>query len=141
MKTFKMMSFQYVSPAGIQAIPLTDGIIINQENSHQAWILEIYTPLEHRTLFESLLLSEEIFEAQVIISFPDNEPASFSLVVSKIEEIGDHVSILCRGTLKSQRKRYAERLLQELLAEGISNEELLPLFEKGMKERPKLKNG
>ena len=51
-----------------------------------------------------------------------------------------HISVLLKGTLKAQRKRYAEQLLQELLAEGLSNEELLARFENGMKERPKLKN-
>lgn len=140
MKTFKMISFQYMSATGTQVIPLIDGIVINQENSHQSWIVEIYTPAEHRVLFDELLANQTIFDAQIVISFPDNEPAPFSLVVTKIKAIGDYISILCQGKIKIQRKRYAERLLQELLAEGISNDVLLERFEKGMKEHPKLKN-
>ena len=141
MKTFKMLSFDLLTSTGsTQSIPLTDGIIINQENSHNSWILELYIADEHRGVFNPLLASHEVFEARAVISFPDNEPAPFSLVVNQIVEIGDYVSVLCKGTLKAQRRRYAELLLQELIAEGLPNDELLTRFERGMKERPKLKN-
>ncbi|MGM9946241.1 MAG: YwpF-like family protein [Lysinibacillus sp.] len=140
MKTFKMLAFDLLSTGNMQQIPLTDGIIINQENSHNSWILELYIPNTYRDVFEPLLASNTVFDARAVISFPDNEPAAFSLVVSNIKDIGDHISVLLKGTLKAQRKRYAEQLLQELLAEGLSNEELLARFESGMKERPKLKN-
>ena len=141
MKTFKMLSFDLLTSTGsTQSIPLTDGIIINQENSHNSWILELYIANDYRGFFDPLVLSHDVFEARAVISFPDNEPAPFSLVVTKIIEIGDYVSVLCKGTLKAQRKRYAELLLQELIAEGLPNDELLTRFERGMKERPKLKN-
>lgn len=135
-----MMAFDLLLTGNIQQIPLTDGIIINQENSHNSWILELYIPNTYRYVFDSLLASNTVFDARAVISFPDNEPASFSLVVNNVKDIGDHISVLLKGTLKAQRKRYAEQLLQELLAEGLSNEELLARFENGMKERPKLKN-
>ena len=134
------MAFDLLLTGNIQQIPLTDGIIINQENSHNSWILELYIPNAYRNVFDSLLASNTVFDARAVISFPDNEPASFSLVVNNVKDIGDHISVLLKGTLKAQRKRYAEQLLQELLAEGLSNEELLARFENGMKERPKLKN-
>ena len=135
-----MLAFDFMSTGSIQQIPLTDGIIINQENSHNSWILELYIPNTYRDIFNPLLATNTVLDARAVISFPDNEPASFSLVVSNIKDIGDHISVLLKGTLKAQRKRYAEQLLQELLAEGLSNEELLIRFESGMKERPKLKN-
>ena len=135
-----MLAFDLLSTGNIQQIPLTDGIIINQENSHNSWILELYIPNTYRDIFETLLAFNTVFDARAVISFPDNEPAAFSLVVSTIKDIGNHISVLLKGTLKAQRKRYAEQLLQELLAEGLSNEELLARFESGMRERPKLKN-
>lgn len=140
MKTFKMLSFDLMTDGSTQSIPLTDGIIINQENSHNSWILELYIASSCRGIFDPLLTSGQVFDARAVISFPDNEPAPFSLVVCTIKEIGDYVSVLCKGTLKAQRKRYAELLLQELIAEGLPNDELLTRFERGMKERPKLKN-
>ncbi|MFF5993882.1 YwpF family protein [Lysinibacillus sp. KU-BSD001] len=139
MKTFKMISFDLLLADHTQQIPLIDGIIINQENSHHSWILELYIPNNFNEVFEPLLASGDVFEARAVISFPDNEPAPFTLVVSKIKHIGDHISVLLKGTLKAQRKRYAEQLLQELLVEGLSNDQLLDRFKQGMKERPKLK--
>ena len=134
------MSFDLMNDGSAESIPLTDGIIINQENSHNAWILELYIASDYRGTFDRLMAAGDVFEARAVISFPDNEPAPFSLVVEKVKEIGDYVSVLCKGTLKAQRKRYAELLLQELIAEELPNDELLTRFERGMKERPKLKN-
>ena len=134
------MSFDLMNDGSAESIPLTDGIIINQENSHNAWILELYIASDYRGTFDRLMAAGDVFEARAVISFPDNEPAPFSLVVEKVKEIGDYVSVLCKGTLKAQRKRYAELLLQELIAEELPNDELLNRFERGMKERPKLKN-
>lgn len=134
------MSFDLMNDGSAESIPLTDGIIINQENSHNAWILELYIASGYRGTFDRLMAAGDVFEAHAVISFPDNEPAPFSLVVEKVKEIGDYVSVLCKGTLKAQRKRYAELLLQELIAEELPNDELLTRFERGMKERPKLKN-
>ena len=134
------MSFDLMNDGSAESIPLTDGIIINQENSHNAWILELYIASGYRGAFDRLMAAGDVFEARAVISFPDNEPAPFSLVVEKVKEIGDYVSVLCKGTLKAQRKRYAELLLQELIAEELPNDELLTRFERGMKERPKLKN-
>ena len=42
LKTFKMLSFDLVTEDGVQPFPLIDGIIINQENSHQSWVLELF---------------------------------------------------------------------------------------------------
>ncbi|MEO4054091.1 YwpF family protein [Solibacillus sp. CAU 1738] len=138
MKTFKMMSFDLLSEDGEQTIPITDGLIINQENSHQSWVLELFIPSQHRTIFEKLQATGDVFDARAVISFPDNEPAPFSLVVSSMKNIGDHVSVLLKGKIKARRNRYAELLLQQLLAEGLSNKELLIRFEQGMLKRPKI---
>lgn len=140
MKTFKLLSFEMTTKNGTQQIPLTDGIIINQENSHQSWIIELFLPATFQKDFNELLQSADVFEARVVISFPDNEPAPFSVVVSVIRDIGNHISVLLKGTLKAQRKKYAVQLLKELLDEELSKDELLTRFEHGMKARPKLKD-
>ena len=61
------------------------------------------------------------------------------MIVHTVEEIGNHVSVLLKGTLKIKRSKYAEQLLSELLAEGVSLEDLLDRFTQDMKKRPKLK--
>ncbi|MEG0472856.1 MAG: YwpF family protein [Solibacillus sp.] len=139
MKTFKMLSFDLSSEGQIKKIPLIDGIIINQENSHQTWILELFTSSEYHHFFHELLLADAILDARAVISLPDNEPAPFLVVVHSISEIGDQISILLKGRLKAQRKKYAELLLSQLLEGGLRNEELLEAFERGMRERPSLK--
>lgn len=140
LKTFKMLSFDLVTKDGVQPFPLIDGIIINQENSHQSWVLELFMEKQYRSTFDELLANATVFNVRAVISFPDNEPAPFQVIVHTVEEIGDHVSVLLKGTLKIKRSKYAEQLLSELLAEGVSLEDLLDRFTQDMKKRPKLKN-
>lgn len=139
LKTFKMLSFDLVSEDQIKKIPLVDGIIINQENSHQTWVLELFTSSDYLQFFNELLHADVILDARAIISLPDNEPAPFSVVVHSITEIDNRISVLLKGRLKAQRKKYAELLLSQLLESGMRNEELLEAFERGMRERPSLK--
>ncbi|MFJ3388261.1 MULTISPECIES: YwpF family protein [Lysinibacillus] len=140
MKTFKMLSFDLVTKDGMQPFPLVDGIIINQENSHQSWILELFMDRQYRSIFDELLANATVFNVRAVISFPDNEPAPFQVVVHTVQEIGEHISVLLKGTLKTKRSKYAEQLLAELLVEGVTLDKLLDRFSHGMKERPKLKN-
>ncbi|MGG2052996.1 YwpF family protein [Lysinibacillus pakistanensis] len=140
MKTFKMLSFDLVTKDGIQTFPLVDGIIINQENSHQSWILELFMERQYCSTFQHLLEKAAVFNVRAVISFPDNEPAPFQVAVHTIQEIGEHISVLLKGKLKTKRSKYAEQLLAELLAEGVSLDNLLDRFSHDMKERPKLKN-
>lgn len=139
MKTFKMLSFDLIKEDGKQNLPLIDGIIINQENSHKSWVLELFISKEYISTFQQLRKSGDIFDVHVVISFPDNEPAPFSVVVSEIREIQENFSVLLKGSVKQLRKKYAEQLLKLLLEENLPKEELIARFEQGMKERPRLK--
>ncbi|KOS66592.1 hypothetical protein AEA09_17790 [Lysinibacillus contaminans] len=140
MKTFKMLSFDLVTEDGMQNVPLVDGIVINQENSHQSWILELFIEQKYHSTFSDLLDKNAVFDVRAVISFPENEPAPFHVAVYAVQEIGDHLSVLLKGTLKAKRSKYAEQLLAELLSEGVSVEDLLNRFARDMKIRPKLKN-
>jgi hypothetical protein len=140
MKTFKMLSFDLINDDGGLNIPIIDGIVINQENSRKSWVLELFISKDYQSIFEKLKNSNEVFEVHVIISFPDNEPAPFRVAVSNIREIGEKISVLVKGTIKTRRSRYAEQLLKSLLNEELSSEDLMNRFEKGMRERPLLKD-
>lgn len=140
MKTFKLITFDMLTQEGIQSIPLIDAIIINQENSQQTWILELFLTKEYQPIFENSLHNHNSFEARVVISFPDNEPAHFNVAIYQIKEIGNNISVLLKGSLLTQRRKYASQLLEKLLKENLSHEELLTRFERGMKIRPTLKN-
>lgn len=140
MKTFKMISFDLVNDDGGTHIPLVDGIVINQENSRKSWILELFISKEHQSIFEDLKDANKVFEVHVIISFPDNEPAPFKVMVSDIREIGEKLTVLLKGTIKIRRSKYAEVLLKQLLNENLPKEEIMERFSKGLRERPLLKD-
>ncbi|MFC4410646.1 YwpF family protein [Chungangia koreensis] len=139
MKSFKMLTIGVVENEEIVDYPLQDGICINQENSHRSWILEAYTDRKFKEIFEKYEKSQEPIDVRVVISYPENEPAAFNVVVYAVKEIGENISVLMKGTLKRIRSQYAEQLLEQLLEEGLSDGELLEGFKEGMKSRPRLK--
>ena len=120
-------------------IPLEDGIIINQENEARSWAIELFTTKELKEYFDDLVASQELVEARVVISYPENEPAPFEMMAYSVKAVGDSISVLLRGTLKRARRKYAEGLLAELIEDGFEGDDLLVRFEKAMKERPTLK--
>ena len=138
MKTFKMLSFEIEKDKKLQNFPLIDGLVINQENSHQLWTIEMFISNEYQDFFNNFLEDQSVIKAQVVISFPDNEPAYFLVVVSSIHQIGDCISVLFKGRITQKKRQYAELLLEKLLSEDLSKEELLQEFELGLRERLKL---
>ncbi|WOV88020.1 YwpF family protein [Sporosarcina oncorhynchi] len=139
MKTFKMISIGILDGEKLVDFPLIDGIIINQENSHRLWVLELFIASEHEAFFTRLKDTDELVEARVVISYPGNEPAGFRVTVDAIQQIGDNISVLLKGRLKRARSKYAEHLLEELITEGLGGDALLKRFESDMRERPRLK--
>lgn len=139
MKTFKMISVDIIRESKETQIALEDGIVINQENTSRSWILELFIDQKYEDFFNELKTSGELFNAKVVISYPENEPAHFEVVTYSVKQIGDHLSVLLRGTLKRARRKYAESLLSDLIEEGLTGEELLAKFEHDMKTRPTLK--
>lgn len=139
MKTFKVIETSILSANETKLIPLEDGIIINQENAARSWAIELFTTRDLKPYFDSLVDSQELVEARVVISYPENEPAPFEVMVYSVKSIGEQISVLFRGTLKQARRKYAEGLLADLIEDGLEGSELLERFEKDMKERPSLK--
>jgi len=139
MKTFKMLSIGILHEENVKDFPLIDGIIINQENSHRMWILEMFIDKGNQPIFEKWMADEELLEAKVVISYPENEPAAFRVAVKGVKLIGENVSVLMKGRLKRVRAQYAEQLLEELIGEGMGGADLLKRFESDMRSRPRLK--
>lgn len=139
MKTFKMISVEILHDGNYIDYPLIDGIIINQENSHHMWILELFISKEYKNFFEERIEDNELLEAKVVISYPENEPAAFLVDVASIKQIDNNISVLLKGRLKRARTQYAEQLLEELIDEGLGGKDLLERFEADMLARPRLK--
>ncbi|TWT27666.1 YwpF family protein [Planomicrobium sp. CPCC 101110] len=140
MKTFKLLSLEVVEDENIVDFPLHDGIIINQENNDRSWLLEMLVDLDYRETFEKMKESGRIFDVKVVISYPGNEPAPFQVSIYSVKVIGEHISVLMKGSLKLARRKYAETLLSELLEDGLEGEELLQRFEHDMRSRPVLRS-
>lgn len=138
MKTFKLLSFSLVENEEVE-YPLIDGIIINQENSRRSWVLEMLMEHQHKDVFNRLQEIGNVVDVNVVISYPGNEPAPFEVAVYGVKPIGEHISVLMKGTLKRARRKYAETLLSELLEDGLSGDELLEQFESDMRTRPVLR--
>jgi len=138
-KTFKMLSVTVLHEGNFIDFPLIDGIIINQENSHHMWILEMFIDEKYKDFFDDRMKEDELLEAKVVISYPENEPAAFVVAVSTVKKIKNKITVLLKGRLKRARTQYAEQLLEELLGEGLGGDELLQRFEGDMLARPRLK--
>jgi hypothetical protein len=140
LKTFKLMSFEVFQGTGFKRYFLEDGIIINQESSHKSWVLEIFCDADYADDFKDLINTDTILEVRAVISYPDNEPAAFRVLVQGLEYTSDgHISVLFKGTLKTQnRQQYAELLLEHLVQQGLEGEALMDRFARDMKERPRL---
>ncbi|MEK3935774.1 YwpF family protein [Sporosarcina sp. FSL W7-1349] len=139
MKSFKMLSVSILDDDQMKDFPLIDGIIINQENSHHMWVLELFIDEKYQETFENWKAADELLEAKVVISYPENEPAAFRVAVEAVKKIGDNISVLMKGRLKRARSQYAEQLLEELIGEGLDGGDLLRRFESDMRSRPRLK--
>ena len=139
MKTFKMLSVVVLHEGHFTDFPLNDGIIINQENSHRMWILEMFIDEKHKSFFEERQKEDELFEVKAVISYPENEPAAFLVTIASIKQIGNKIAVLMKGRLKRARTQYAEQLLEELIGEDLAGDELLKRFESDMLARPRLK--
>lgn len=139
MKTFKMLSMGLADEENIINFPLVDGIIINQENSYRSWVLEMLMDLSHEERFTQMMNTGKIYDVKVVISYPENEPATFEVGIYGVKRMGDHISVLMKGTLKRARRKYAETLLSELLEDGLEGEQLLTRFESDMRSRPVLR--
>lgn len=128
MKTFKIVDLQLVEENEKVYIPLHDGLIINTENDKGEWVIEAYINNEMASLFKAKKESETLFQVETVITRSGNEPALFSVSVQKVREIGENSSILLQGTLINAKQSYTEVILQELIDQGLSGDQLMTKF-------------
>lgn len=136
MKTFKLISLQVVDEDKLIDIELDDGLIINKEDEHSTWLLETYISSQYKDYFQQK--SDQELVVQVVISKKENDPAAFLTTILSINDLENHVSILFKGQLKRSRNDFAEILLQDLLEQGLSGDDLMKEFKLKMRSRPKL---
>ncbi len=99
-------------------LELIDGLIINKEDEQNNWLIEVYTMTENLDLFEKALHTQEEGMIRVVITKKENDPVYFQIKVVSIKKMGDKISIILSGKIKTiSRSKYAENLLKNLIGQ------------------------
>ena len=138
MKTFKLISLQVVESDSLVDIDLKDGLIINQENDQNTWMLEAYVDKSYDDYFKKLQAKGEDVIVQVVITKKENSPAAFQTKILTIKHVANHISILLEGTLMKMYYDYAEIVLKKLIEKGLTGDELLSEFKTILRSKPKI---
>jgi hypothetical protein len=136
MKTFKLVSVQYIEDEETKDIEFIDGLIINKEDPKRTWLIELFTDLSYYDFFREVQQSDHDLEFQVVISRPENSPTFFFGHIHCINKMKTNVSALLEGRLTNRQTEYAERLLSDLVKMGLNGEQLVHEFSCSLKKRP-----
>ncbi|PTE42910.1 hypothetical protein BUY79_05360 [Staphylococcus equorum] len=141
MKTFKAVRFQIVSEnGGVTEYELEDGVIINKENSGTGWLLEIVISDFHYETMKQYMNNEDLLDIRVVITRPANDPALFDATIKNISQLDSTISVVFECHIYTLRQVYAESLLEQLIDEGLTGEELKKSFNRMMQSKPRLKD-
>ncbi|MBS2970814.1 hypothetical protein J9317_18905 [Metabacillus sp. KIGAM252] len=134
MKTFKLVSMKIArndeNGRHYDEIPLNDGLVINKKDGENDWLLESLISSEHLERFQKLMEENHEQTLVITISKRTNTPAKLRASVSNVVELeNDLISVLFSGKMASNRPfGNAEKILTELLDEGLDGEDLLQAF-------------
>ena len=132
MKTFKLYALYLLAGDNEtirqETIPLTDGLIINMENSERTWFIDAVVPEEYKKFFEGEQQSNRHVFLNVIITSKDNHPAAMITSIETITELSEGYSIVFKGRIVLGRDDVLEDVLEDLLSDGQSTESLLERF-------------
>lgn len=132
MKTFKLVGLRLLrqSPDQIyhEEISLIDGLIINKEDEHSNWLIEIFVSKEYLDLFEQELANDHSLIVHATITKPSNDPATFKAKVRSITKLGDFLSILLDSQILMNKTNLAEVILADLIEKGLTGDDLLIEF-------------
>jgi len=137
-KTFKLISIQLLRGGNATAIPILDGLIINKEDDHHNWLIELYMAHSDYSFFENALNDGQKLLVHAVISKKENDPAPFEVIVHSVSKFTNTISVLLQGSLMRNRKDYAEMLLDHLLESGYEGSVLSERFKELMHNKQQL---
>ncbi|HZH59100.1 MAG TPA: YwpF family protein [Metabacillus sp.] len=137
MKTFKLVELKIDEQAAeAKNIPLLDGLVINKEDGENSWLIEALISKEHLPFFKKHEEANQDLRVFVTISKPSNAPAQISAIVKTITELDESISILLEGRLLTSRPLHQpEVLLQALLEQGLTGDDLMEAFKENIQHR------
>lgn len=132
MKTFRLAGLSIQRDGPFREIPFEDGLVINKENKGKHWLIEVFTGDDCHDFFKKALEEGQELRIKAAITRPDNPPAPFRMAVKSIRKVNRRISVLLEGHLQKRRPEEGklEQLLDSLMKQGISEEELLRACQK-----------
>lgn len=115
-----------------EKIVLQDGLIINQEDDNNRWLLEAIVDKKYKTFLQKIKKKEEII-LEVKITKETNEPAYFRSKVVSINEIDEWLEVIFEGVIVDRQQSKTEQKLANLIEEGYEGEQLLEQFIKAVR--------
>lgn len=130
MKTFKLISLEFISEKDPLEILLEDGLIINKEEENKTWLIEVFTGETYLNFFQKALEEDREMFVETVITRANNTPVSFRVRVKSVRKLDARITVLLEGTLEKARSSSPEQTLEELIKQGLSGEQLLSEFQK-----------
>jgi hypothetical protein len=138
MKSFRLISLQIVDEENVTDIEIKEGLIINKEDASGNWLIEVFVDEKFIPYFEEACEEQMDIIVQVVITKKENDPAAFKSKVCTIKRINGNASILLRGSLTKIKNDYPAMLLEYLLEQGFTGDDLLREFREKIVSRPKI---
>lgn len=138
MKTFKLVSMQLADNDALVDIDMEDGLIINKEDDKGTWLVEAFVDHKYIPYFEDASSNDKEIIVQAVITKRENDPAAFLTKVCCVKKLKKHASILLTGKLTKPKSDYPEQLLEHLLDQGFTGDQLLSEFKDKIISRPKI---
>ncbi|QQK77438.1 hypothetical protein HUG15_18880 [Salicibibacter cibarius] len=117
-----------------EQVELQEGLVINREEDGW-WLVEAVVAESGIATFQQL--SEEGREVvmEILISHTQNDPATIVGRVRSIRPLTDRYSILIDGKMAVKKEEVFNYILETLIEDGYSGEELLTEFKKRKQDR------
>lgn len=132
MKTFKLKTLEIVEQEDDEImqnkIRLEDGLIINQEDEQNHWVIEAYVARSYLSFFKALQADKHEVLLQVKITKESNDYATFITSLIGLNEIGENINVLFKGTIVDRQKHKIEEMLTNLIDAGYQGNDLLEKF-------------
>lgn len=140
MKTFKLVGLKIEQVQeqvkSINDIPLIDGLVVNREDGENSWLIEALMSKDLQPMFEELMKANQKVRFFVTISKKSNTPAQIIARIKTLTPLEKTFSVLLDGRLIASRPVHdPEQLLRNLMAQGLTGDQLIEAFTDNVHQR------
>ncbi|MBB6448056.1 hypothetical protein HNR44_000005 [Geomicrobium halophilum] len=138
MKTFRLRGLRLLLEENEELeqeqVELQEGLVINREEEGW-WLIEVVVDEPASRTFHQLLADQTEVMMEVLISHERNDPATMIGRVRFVRELSDRYSILIDGKMAMRKEDVFNYIIETLIADGYSGEELLEEFKNRKEDR------